>query len=86
MARTVTIPIDDEAGKCIESYTVLYKLIGDEPWTPAPLTPYPFSPIVLENLLDDAEYDVRIIRNCCGGLTSDPLDIVIDTTAITSPV
>lgn len=77
--RKVTIPVDDHETECNEGYIVEYKLTGEVDYTrqyPDPIT----EPIVITNLLDDSEYDIRITRKCCNGSESDPTEIVVDTT------
>ena len=77
--RTPTIPIYDYIDHCAEGFVVEYKLTGATDYTrvfPDPIT----TPIVLTNLQDDSDYDVRIKRKCCDALQSSWTSIVVDTT------
>lgn len=70
MARKITMPVYDDETYCKQGYIVEYKLSAEETWirqTPNTL----YTPVVIENLLDDVDYDVRIARICCDGTISD---------------
>lgn len=84
MARNVTIPIPED-GNCVDYYTILYRIVGNVNWVTSPDNPYLTNSPVLRNLQDDTQYEVQIVRNCCGGLQSEPFTFEIDTTSITSP-
>lgn len=84
MARKITIPITDHGtpGVCSVYYSVEYQLNGDTGWTET--TTYE-PPVVLNNLLDDAEYNIRITRQCCDGVRSTPLLLTVNTTILAAP-
>jgi hypothetical protein len=70
----VTIPITDEAdaGSCTQAYKVRYHRTGFDVWTqvlPNPIA----SPIVIEHVQTDTEYEVEIIRVCCNTEESIPV-------------
>jgi hypothetical protein len=76
--RKATIPIDDYSDHCTEGFVVEYKLTGATDYIR--LFPDPLStPIVLTNLNDDAEYNVRVKRKCCDTQQSAWTNITIDT-------
>jgi hypothetical protein len=77
--RKATIPIEDIADNCSEGYIVEYKISTEPDYTR--LLPDPFvSPVLIQNLQDDTEYNVRIKRKCCNGDVSAWTTITIDTT------
>lgn len=77
--RKATIPIDDSADVCNDGYIVEYKQAAVTDYTR--LLPDPFgTPVIIQNLADDMEYDVRIKRKCCNGDISAWTTITIDTT------
>lgn len=79
MARNVSIPITDDGDQCNNGYIVEYKLQGVMEYTV--LYPQQFvSPITINGLLDDSVYDLRIMRVCCDGTTSDWAETTFDTT------
>lgn len=82
MARKITIPITDHETYCNTGYTITYKPEGETLWAS---TPWFIPPVELTNLLDDTLYTVRIARNCCDGLQSTPLEIMVDTTILAAP-
>lgn len=70
----VSIPITDhDTGSpmiCTQYYVVKYRLVGTPGWTS--LLPNPFeSPIVINGLGDDLNYEYSIQRVCCNGSSSD---------------
>lgn len=79
MARKITIPIDDDDDQCKSGYIVEYKLDSESNYQrlfPDPL----FGPVILENLLDDSNYNIRVKRKCCNGSFSDWTSVTVDTT------
>lgn len=82
MARKITIPITDHEDHCNTGYTVSYKIDGAEYWNNQP---WYIPPIELSALLDDSLYNIKIVRNCCDGLQSAPLELNINTTILTAP-
>lgn len=81
MSRQVTLPIDnhDAPGMCTQYYVVEYKPQSDPNY--AVLSPNPMdSPIVIDNLLDDIIYDIRVTRFCCNGQSSIAASTTVDTT------
>ena len=82
MARKITIPITDHEDVCSTSYSVSYKLTGDSYWTTQSMYVPPFE---IGNLLDDVVYNIRIVRQCCDGLQSAPLEFDINTTILGVP-
>lgn len=82
MARKITIPITDHNSHCSTGYTVSYKLSGETIWT---TEPYFIPPIELSNLQDNTVYNIRIVRKCCDGIESAPLELTINTTLLDTP-
>lgn len=82
MARKITIPITDHETYCNTGYTVSYKLDGEELWN---TQPWYVPPVELSGLLDDTTYNVTIVRNCCDGIQSAPLELTINTTILEAP-
>lgn len=77
-AKNITIPITDHDDNCTTYYLVEYKLSSDSAYTSFQ---WFNDQIVIGNVLDASEYDVRITRYCCNGATSAPLILLnIDTT------
>jgi hypothetical protein len=80
MSKKITIPITDHEteGVCSIYYRTEYKLTteGGYHLLPDVYTP----PVVINNLVDDTEYDVRITRFCCDGSQSVPLELTVNTT------
>lgn len=77
--KYIQIPITDHDDNCSTYYLVEWKLNADvgyntTNWTAAP-------PIIINNVLDNSTYDVRITRFCCDGSQSSPLVLSIDTTS-----
>lgn len=86
MPKKVTIPIDFPSpitdAECTSSYLVEYKLSSAVSYvSEIQVNPYE---VVINNLLDNETYNIRITRNCCGGLVSAPTLIDVDTST-TSP-
>lgn len=80
--KAVSIPITDEAtvDGCTQSYIVKYKGQGSDIWNT--MSPNPIrQPIVIEHLVAGGLYDVEIIRVCCNGQQSSPVDLVIEVPA-----
>lgn len=82
MARTVTIPITDTPD-CLAYYLVEYRLAGEAGYSFS--EQYFTNPIVVDNLLDDTEYEFRITRYCCNGIASTPVEFTINTTEVPAP-
>lgn len=76
--KTITVPLTDHDANCTTSYLVEWKLSTDANYVNN--TQFS-SQIVIENVLDNSMYDVRITRNCCNGGTSAPLILSVDTTS-----
>lgn len=85
MARRITIPIANhgEEGICTWEYLVEYKIEGAAGYTFSQMM-YD-SPIVLDNLLDDTLYDLRITRYCCNSVSSAPYTFQFNTTFLDVP-
>ena len=68
---------------CVAYYAVSYKLQSEAGYIELPnqFT----SPIVVSNLTDDTNYDIRIIKHCCDGSVSHPLDVPFLATILTPP-
>lgn len=82
MARKITIPITDHSSVCNTGYTVSYKTEGETMWQSQP---WHIPPVELSNLRDDTLYNIRIVRHCCDGLQSVPLELNINTTILAAP-
>lgn len=82
MARKVTIPITDHDAHCNTGYTVSYKLDGETYWN---TQPWSVPPIEITGLLDNSTYNFRIVRNCCDGIQSAPLELTVSTGLLTAP-
>lgn len=82
MARQITIPITDTPD-CVAYYLVEYKLAGSDGYEFS--QQYFDTPIVLDNLLDNTEYEIRITRYCCNGVSATPVDITVNTAVIPAP-
>lgn len=82
MAKKITIPITDHADSevCTMYYIVSYKLAAAPVYTQLP--PYHTGSIEISNLLDDTEYNVKIIRFCCNGVQSAPVVLNVTTTVM----
>jgi|GEM_PF-3382193 len=66
---SASIPITDDGSVCNQGYVVRYKLGTDPSFTT--LFPNPTeSPIVINGLIDDEEYDLEVQRICCDGQLS----------------
>ncbi len=81
--RTASIPITDhDTGSpmiCTNYYTVEYKPTGTSGWftvSPNPIE----SPVLIEGLMDDISYDLRVTRMCCNGAISTPTITTFTTT------
>lgn len=79
-----TIPITDhDTGSpmiCTQYYIVEYRPTGVSGWsTASPNITAP--PIVLEDLVDNISYDLKVTRVCCNGAKSTPTT----TTFIATP-
>lgn len=78
MARQVTIPITDHntGDVCTGFYGIRIKLSSDANWTVLPnqygtQTGSPLIwAVILDNLVDDVDYDYEITRHCCEGTNS----------------
>lgn len=68
---------------CVAYYDVYYKLQSESGYIQLPFQ-YT-SPIVVPNLGDDNSYDIRIIKHCCDGSVSQPLDVPYLATILTPP-
>lgn len=80
--KKIVQEIADDSTECTQYYKVEYKLTSE--------TAYNMfiafsSPITTPIVLDNSEYDLRITRYCCNGGISAPLELVVDTSAL-SPV
>lgn len=84
MARKITIPITDHdaAGVCTAQYTVQYRKSGQTGWNTNTTL---LQPIEITNLEDDTLYEVRVIRECCDGIVSAPLNMNVNTTILAAP-
>lgn len=86
MAKRITIPITDHntGGVCTQYYQVEYKINGEAGYS---FSQTMFaSPIVLDNMLENTIYDVRITRVCCDNVSSTPATFTVDTTPPEDPV
>lgn len=80
--KKIVQEISDDSTECTQYYKVEYKLTSE--------TAYNMfiafsSPITTPVVLDNSEYNLRITRYCCNGGISAPLELVVDTSAL-SPV
>lgn len=82
MARQITIPITDTPD-CVEYYIVEWRLAGEAGYTNS-FNSYT-APIVITNLLDNTEYDFRITRVCCNGVSSTPVEVTLSSDATPAP-
>ena len=73
MPYKTSIPITDS--ECATSFGVEIKKASDIVWQP--LDDQFAIPIVIENLLDSTDYNVRITRRCCNGVNADPVIVNI---------
>lgn len=85
MAKRITIPITDHntSGVCTQYYQVEYKMNGEVGYSFSQMMFA--SPIVLDNMLENTIYDVRITRICCDNVTSTPVIFTVDTTEPEDP-
>lgn len=85
-AKQIIIPITDHADQCSLYYLVEWKLTTASGYNQEKqfLTETENN-IIIDDVLDNTEYDVRITRYCCNGGISAPLVLLVDTTT-TSPV
>lgn len=77
MPFKTTINITD-GSVCATSYGIEIKKSSDMFWQP--LENQLSLPIVVENLQDSTDYNVRITRNCCNGTVSDP--VIVNITGV----
>lgn len=84
MARKITIPITDHNDEdvCTNNYLVSYRISGETYWTNQVFYE---PPVVVTNLDDDFEYQFKIVRQCCDGVVSAPLELTINTTILSAP-
>lgn len=82
MARKITIPITDHEAHCNTGYTVSYKLDGETYWNSQP---WSIPPIEITGLLDNSTYNISIVRNCCDGIQSAPLELTVSTALLSTP-
>lgn len=80
--KKIVQEIADDSTECTQYYKVEYKLTSE--------TAYNMfiafsSPITTPIVSDNSEYNLRITRYCCNGGISAPLELVVDTSAL-SPV
>lgn len=73
----------ENGSDCVAFYDVYYKLQSESSYIQLP-NQYT-SPIVVPNLGDDNSYDIRVIKHCCDGSVSQPLDIPFLATILTPP-
>lgn len=76
MPFRTTINITDS--ECATSFGVEIKKASDTVWQP--LDDQFAIPIVIENLLDSTDYNVRITRRCCNGVYADP--VIVNVTGV----
>lgn len=80
--KKIVQEIADDSTECTQYYLVEYKLISETAYNV--FTAFE-SPITTPVVLDNSEYNLRITRYCCNGGISAPLELVVDTSAL-SPV
>lgn len=73
MPYKTSINITDS--ECATSFGVEIKKASDTVWQP--LDDQFAIPIVVENLMDSTDYNVRITRRCCNGVNADPIIVNI---------
>lgn len=73
MPYKTSINITDS--ECATSFGVEVKKASDTIWQP--LDDQFAIPIVIDNLLDSTDYNVRITRRCCNGVYADPVIVNI---------
>jgi len=80
MARNVSIPITDhnDGDSCTTQYNLRLRLTSTDAWQA--LAPQYDSPIVLDNLNDDVEYQLGVTRVCCDANPSAETFITFTTT------
>lgn len=61
--------------ECATSFGIEIKKASDLIWQP--LDDQFAIPIVVENLMDSTDYNVRITRRCCNGVNADPVIVNI---------
>lgn len=74
---TVASPVPDD--ECTFYYIVEYKLSGDTGYTSFNTSD---NPIVIQPLVSDSSYDVRVTRVCCNGISSGTATTTVDTTLV----
>lgn len=81
-AKQIIIPITDHADQCSLYYLVEWKLTTEAGYSSQQsfLTDTENN-IIISDVEDASEYNVRITRYCCNGGISAPLVLLIDTTA-----
>lgn len=81
--KSISIEITDHDSVCTDYYQVEYKLATEAGYT---LGANQFeSPIQINQLEDDALYNIRITRFCCDGNFSTPLTFNVTTSELDAP-
>lgn len=81
--KSISIEISDHGSGCTSYYQVEYKLASEAGYT---LGENQFeSPIQINQLEDDALYNIRITRFCCDGTFSTPLIFNVTTSELDTP-
>lgn len=73
----VEVVIEDDGTECTSYYQVWYKLNTDSSFTQ--IANQFASPIVFANMPDGMEFTGRVIRHCCNGQYSNPIEFPFTT-------
>ncbi len=74
--ETITLTWEQEANTA-NSWEVQYRVQGSETWNSATATAVPYT---LTGLTGLTTYEIQVVANCTNGLTSDPSNMITETT------
>ncbi len=74
--ETITLTWEQEANTA-DSWEVQYRVQGSETWNSATATAVPYT---LTGLTGLTTYEIQVVANCTNGLTSDPSNMITETT------
>ncbi len=77
--ETITLTWEQEANTA-NSWEVQYRVQGSETWNSATATAVPYT---LTGLTGLTTYEIQVVANCTNGLTSDPSNMITETTTNT---
>ncbi len=77
--ETITLTWSQEANTA-NNWTVQYRVAGTDSWSSATATAVPYT---LTGLTGLTTYEIQVLANCTNGLTSDPSNMITETTTNT---